>query len=242
MTDYVQRVYNNVKRNYPRNTKNWGHSQWTLHKQHFSKVSWSLCQLGFTHFCENCSPNIMKSLLRKSLFCFHKSSTCTSPWLNYSWSEQNLTYRPSFKLHDQLAQYLNVYAVVRVSVDSELHSKPQGNQNSPNRRTKPNQRAQESISPLRLLTKRTEDGMAWSEVRKRTAQARPNSRQVACGESKTNTAVIENIGSCLAVCVYRRYDARDKLGEHERSVRVARGLILLLHSQTKLRAKRILIN
>ena len=30
------------------------------------------------------------------------------------------------------------------------------------------------------------------------------------------------IGSCLA-CVYRVMDARGKLGEHERSVRVARG-------------------
>ena len=30
------------------------------------------------------------------------------------------------------------------------------------------------------------------------------------------------IGSCLA-CVYRVMDARGKFGEHERSVRVARG-------------------
>ena len=35
-------------------------------------------------------------------------------------------------------------------------------------------------------------------------------------------AIYLRIGSCLA-CVYRVMDARGKFGEHERSVRVARG-------------------
>ena len=37
-----------------------------------------------------------------------------------------------------------------------------------------------------------------------------------------STAITLRIGSCLA-CVYRLMDARGKLGEHEGSVRVARG-------------------
>ena len=35
--------------------------------------------------------------------------------------------------------------------------------------------------------------------------------------------MLATIGSCLA-CVYRVMDARGKFGEHERSVRVARGV------------------
>ena len=38
----------------------------------------------------------------------------------------------------------------------------------------------------------------------------------------TNKLDYLRIGSCLA-CVYRVMDARGKFGEHERSVRVARG-------------------
>ena len=43
--------------------------------------------------------------------------------------------------------------------------------------------------------------------------------------SKSITAPASHlrIGSCLA-CVYRVMDARGKFGEHERSVRVARGV------------------
>ena len=42
------------------------------------------------------------------------------------------------------------------------------------------------------------------------------------GTDALKTDINSRIGSCLA-CVYRVMDARGKFGEHERSVRVARG-------------------
>ena len=42
------------------------------------------------------------------------------------------------------------------------------------------------------------------------------------GTDALKTDVNSRIGSCLP-CVYRVMDARGKFGEHERSVRVARG-------------------
>ena len=45
---------------------------------------------------------------------------------------------------------------------------------------------------------------------------------IANSALRASLAIYLRIGSCLA-CVYRVMDARGKFGEHERSVRVARG-------------------